>query len=59
MTALLGLAGDLVYAVAAGSIGAWLRERPAFRRRQRYATGLISLALGAAAVFAAPSRRRA
>ncbi|MEV3922334.1 LysE family translocator [Actinomadura coerulea] len=59
VTALLGLAGDLVYAVAAGSIGAWLRERPAFRRRQRYATGLIYLALGAAAVFAAPSPRRA
>lgn len=58
-TALIGLAGDLVYAVAAGSIGAWLRARPAFRRRQRYATGLIYLALGVAAVFAAPSPRRA
>ncbi|MEU8121149.1 LysE family translocator [Spirillospora sp. NPDC049024] len=58
-TALIGLASDIVYAVAAGSIGAWLRARPAFRRRQRYATGLIYLALGAAAVFAAPSPRRA
>ncbi|MEV4003425.1 LysE family translocator [Actinomadura sp. NPDC049753] len=58
-TALIGLAADIVYAVAAGSIGAWLRARPAFRRRQRYATGLIYLALGAAAVFAAPSPRRA
>lgn len=59
VTALLGLAGDIVYAVAAGSIGAWLRARPAFQRRQRYATGLIYLALGAAAVFAAPGPRRA
>ncbi|MES9535862.1 MULTISPECIES: LysE family translocator [unclassified Actinomadura] len=58
-TALIGLASDIVYAVAAGSIGAWLRARPAFRRRQRHATGLIYLALGAAAVFAAPSPRRA
>ncbi|GAA4385715.1 LysE family translocator [Actinomadura verrucosospora] len=58
-TALIGLAADIVYAVAAGSIGTWLRARPAFRRRQRYATGLIYLALGAAAVFAAPSPRRA
>ncbi|MEV0661249.1 LysE family translocator [Actinomadura luteofluorescens] len=58
-TALIGLVSDIVYAVAAGSIGAWLRARPAFRRRQRYATGLIYLALGAAAVFAAPSPRRA
>ncbi|MEU8305131.1 LysE family translocator [Actinomadura sp. NPDC048955] len=59
VTALIGLASDIVYAVAAGSIGAWLRARPAFARRQRYATGLIYLALGAAAAFAAPSARRA
>ncbi|WP_141581594.1 LysE family translocator [Actinomadura sp. WMMA1423] len=58
-TALIGLTVDIVYAVAAGSIGAWLRARPGFRRRQRYATGLIYLALGAAAVFAAPGPRRA
>ncbi|MEU4822411.1 LysE family translocator [Actinomadura citrea] len=58
-TALIGLTGDIVYAVAAGSIGGWLRARPSFQRRQRYATGLIYLALGAAAVFAGPSPRRA
>jgi threonine/homoserine/homoserine lactone efflux protein len=59
VTALIGLASDIVYAVAAGSIGEWLRARPAFRRRQRYATGLIYLGLGAAAVFAGPGARRA
>ncbi|TDB79923.1 LysE family translocator [Actinomadura sp. KC216] len=56
--ALIGLGSDIVYAVAAGSIGAWLRARPAFQRRQRYATGVVYLGLGAAAVFAGPSARR-
>ncbi|MFD0692052.1 LysE family translocator [Actinomadura fibrosa] len=55
---LIGTASDLVYAVAAGSIGAWLRARPVFRRRQRYATGAVYLGLGAAALFAGPSARR-
>jgi threonine/homoserine/homoserine lactone efflux protein len=57
--ALIGLAVDLGYAVAAGSIGAWLRTRPAFRRRQRYATSLVYLGLGAGAMLAGPSARRA
>ncbi|GAA4236341.1 LysE family translocator [Actinomadura meridiana] len=57
-TALVGLVADLAYAVAAGSIGAWLRARPVFQRRQRYATGLVYLGLGAAAVFAGPSSHR-
>ncbi|WP_084264847.1 LysE family translocator [Actinomadura macra] len=55
----IGLIADLTYAVAAGSIGAWLRARPSFQRRQRYVTGAIYLGLGAAAVFAGPSARRA
>ncbi|WP_433227579.1 LysE family translocator [Actinomadura formosensis] len=58
-TALIGLLSDLGYALAAGSIGSWLRARPVFRRRQRYLTGLIYLGLGAVAVFAGPSARRA
>ncbi|XRQ05203.1 LysE family translocator [Actinomadura welshii] len=57
LTALLGLLSDIAYALAAGSIGTWLRARPAFRRRQRYATGLVYLGLGAATAFAAPARR--
>ncbi len=55
---LIGLTVDLIYAAAAGSIGGWLRSRPAFRRRQRYATGIIYLGLGAATVLAGPSTRR-
>lgn len=56
--ALIGLAGDIVYAFAAGSLGAWMRDRPAFERRQRYATGVIYLGLAAFAAFAGlgPSR---
>lgn len=53
----IGLVSDMVYASAAGSIGGRLRSRPVFRRRQRYATGLIYLGLGAVAAFAAPSAR--
>jgi len=56
-TALIGLVSDLGYALAAGSIGAWLRGRPAFQRRRRHLTGLIYLSLGAAAAFAAPAPR--
>ncbi|MFB4303485.1 LysE family translocator [Actinomadura sp. NTSP31] len=59
VTALIGLTADLVYAFAAGSLGGWLRARPGFRRRQRYATGLVYLGLGAAAVLAGPGARRA
>ncbi|MDL4814492.1 LysE family translocator [Actinomadura opuntiae] len=58
VTALIGLAADLVYAFAAGALGGWLRARPAFRRRQRYATGFVYLGLGAAAVLAGPGARR-
>lgn len=58
VTAVIGLASDVVYAFAAGSLGAWMRDRPAFQRRQRYATGAIYLGLGAVAAFAGPSPRR-
>jgi threonine/homoserine/homoserine lactone efflux protein len=38
VTALIGLASDVLYAFAGGSIGAMLRARPRFRRGQRYTT---------------------
>jgi threonine/homoserine/homoserine lactone efflux protein len=59
VTCLLGLASDLVYAVAGGAIGGWLRARPLMRRGQRYVTGAIYLGLGAFAALADPSPRRA
>ncbi|MFF5258498.1 LysE family translocator [Actinomadura viridis] len=58
VTALIGLLSDLVYAIGAGSIGARLRARPRFLRRQRYATGAIYLGLGAVAAFAGAGPRR-
>ncbi len=49
---LIALAMDAAYALAAGSVGAWLRRRPGFAGRQKYVTGSIYLALGLSAAFA-------
>ncbi|MBW8483981.1 LysE family translocator [Actinomadura parmotrematis] len=57
VTALIGLASDVVYALAADSLGGWLRARPSFRRRQGYAAALVYLALGALTLLATPSAR--
>jgi threonine/homoserine/homoserine lactone efflux protein len=57
LLALLGLASDIVYAVGAGALGGWLRRRPRFLRRQRYVTGSIYIALGAAAAVSGETRR--
>lgn len=51
----LALAVDLLVATAAGTVGGWLTRRPSLARRQRYVTGSIYLALGAAAA-GGPSR---
>lgn len=48
----LGCIVDVLYALAAGSLGGWLRRRRSFARRQRYVTGAVYLALGAVAAFA-------
>jgi len=45
----LALVVDLLVASAAGTLGGWLARGPSFARRQRYVTGSIYLALGAAA----------
>jgi threonine/homoserine/homoserine lactone efflux protein len=46
---LLGLLTDGLYALLSGTAGAWLRQRNAsFRRVQRYGSGSVYLALGAA-----------
>jgi threonine/homoserine/homoserine lactone efflux protein len=49
---------DIVYALAAGALGSWLRGRPAFVRCQRYLTGGIYLGLAAVATLAGGERRR-
>jgi threonine/homoserine/homoserine lactone efflux protein len=48
----------IVYALAAGALGGWLRGRPAFVRAQRYLTACICLGLAAAAQFVPSERRR-
>lgn len=47
---LIGLTIDLVYAVAADSIGAWVRGSARLERRRRYATGGVYIALAAVAL---------
>jgi threonine/homoserine/homoserine lactone efflux protein len=49
---------DVLYALAAGALGSWLRRRPGFARVQRYLTGGIYLALAAVATFVPAHRRR-
>lgn len=44
----IGTLGDSVYALAAGSVGAWLRGNLSFLRAQRYFAGSVYLGLGAA-----------
>ena len=54
----VALVMDLVYALAAGALGSWLRRRPTFLRRQHYVTGGVYLLLAAAAALAGDGRVR-
>jgi threonine/homoserine/homoserine lactone efflux protein len=45
----LGLVTDSLYAVAAGTVGGFLRRR---RRAMRYGSGIVFVGLGAAAALA-------
>jgi len=47
---------DVLYALAAGVLGAWLARRPGTGARARRATGIVYVALGALAALA-PARR--
>jgi threonine/homoserine/homoserine lactone efflux protein len=49
---------DVGWALAAGTLGAWLRARPRFAGRQRFLTGGVYLALGAAAALTGSGHRR-
>ena len=55
---ILGVAVDLACALAAGTIGEWLRRRPRALRWQRYTSGTVCLALGALAALAGSHDRR-
>jgi threonine/homoserine/homoserine lactone efflux protein len=52
----IGLCLDLSYATAAGTIGHWLQRRPRALRWQRYTSGSVYLALGAAAALSGSRR---
>ncbi len=58
ITALIGLASNIVYAIVAGSMGTWLRARPNFERRRNAATGVVYLGLGVTAALASTGPRR-
>jgi threonine/homoserine/homoserine lactone efflux protein len=49
---------DVIYALAAGALGGWLRERTGFARARRYVTGGIYLGLAAVATLAGGEHRR-
>jgi threonine/homoserine/homoserine lactone efflux protein len=53
----IGLTSDSAYALAAGSIGAWLARRPQALSRSHYLSGTIYLALGGAALLTDGTRR--
>jgi threonine/homoserine/homoserine lactone efflux protein len=54
---LLGTLSDMTYAVAAGSIGNWLRGNAKFLRAQRYFAGSVYIGLGAATALTGTHKR--
>ncbi len=44
----MGIVSDSIYALAAGSLGSWLRRRPGVMQVQRYFAGTIFIGLGVA-----------
>ena len=42
----IGMCSDSLYALVAGSAGAWLRRQPAFAAVQRYVAGAVFIGLG-------------
>ena len=56
---LLALCTDSLYALAAGTLGAWLRHSARFRSGQRRFSGCVYLALGLAAAFSGSHRQHA
>jgi threonine/homoserine/homoserine lactone efflux protein len=48
----IALTVDVLYAIVAGALSGWLRRRPAYLRRQRFAVGGVYLGLGVSAAAA-------
>jgi threonine/homoserine/homoserine lactone efflux protein len=53
----LGTLSDSVYALAAGSVGAWLRGNLRFLRAQRYFAGSVYLGLGVATALSGAHKK--
>jgi threonine/homoserine/homoserine lactone efflux protein len=53
----LGVVTDGAYAVAAGTFGGWVRQRPRLVRTQRLASGGVLVGLGVASLAAGHARR--
>jgi threonine/homoserine/homoserine lactone efflux protein len=53
----LALASDGIWALAAGSLGGWVRERGPLLRAQRYVSGTVYLGLGVGTALAGDGRR--
>jgi threonine/homoserine/homoserine lactone efflux protein len=54
---ILGILSDLSYALAAGSIGNWLRGNLGFLRAQRYFAGSVYIGLGAATALSGTHKK--
>jgi threonine/homoserine/homoserine lactone efflux protein len=55
--ALMGLASDGLYALAAGTAGRWVKRNSHFLRWERYVTGGVFIGLGVTAAFAGNGRK--
>ncbi|ASZ12955.1 LysE family translocator [Chitinophaga pendula] len=49
---------DTLYALAAGSLSAWLRKNPAYMKIQAYVSGAIYLLLGVLTLFYQPAQKK-
>ena len=57
LLAALGLLTDSTYALAAGSVGAWLKHSRAYANVERYVSGVLLIGLGLTAAFAGNQRK--
>lgn len=53
----IAFVSDGLYALLAGSMGNWLRQRSSFLRVQRYVSGSVYLALGVATAFTGSGKK--
>jgi threonine/homoserine/homoserine lactone efflux protein len=58
LLALLGLTSDVLYALAAGSAGAWLKGNGRFQAAERWVSGTVYIGLGVTTAFAGTESRR-